>query len=175
MVQVATLRPPKARENDPPTAQLLSRSPDKSVASRWRNSVQEVSRRKRSRKTDEKRYVVEQAKHRRTRIKSVSNLIRFNVHAPSYAPRREEEGDSEVKEKEASIEKVEVEAPPAPLPLISTPVSLPRYLARPNFREISKDTLASIEPNLKDTNLDYILEGLEHLGPQLVPPRSLSH
>lgn len=45
------------------------------------------------------------------------------------------------------------------------PVMLPRYLGRPKYKEISKDVLAAVDPNLANVPLDYIQEGLEITGP----------
>ena len=58
-------------------------------------------------------------------------------------------------------------APPAPSHslLPSTPVVLPRRLPRPAYREITKD---SLDLELKDVNMEYILEGLEALGPRYI-------
>jgi hypothetical protein len=50
----------------------------------------------------------------------------------------------------------------------SIPINLPRYLARPDYREISKEAIAAVHPRLKDVDLNYILEGLEVLWPRSV-------
>ena len=45
-------------------------------------------------------------------------------------------------------------------------LTLPRYLSRPAFRDIPKDTIASVAPELADTALNYIRDSLQLLGPQ---------
>ncbi|KIJ64788.1 hypothetical protein HYDPIDRAFT_175315 [Hydnomerulius pinastri MD-312] len=47
-------------------------------------------------------------------------------------------------------------------------VTLPRYLSRPSFREISKATINAVAPELADTELNYIRDGLECLGPDML-------
>ncbi|KAH7883052.1 hypothetical protein F5I97DRAFT_1816206 [Phlebopus sp. FC_14] len=47
-------------------------------------------------------------------------------------------------------------------------VTLPRYLSRPSFREIAKETISSVAPELADTPLNYIRDGLECLGPDML-------
>ncbi|KAG8216131.1 hypothetical protein J3R82DRAFT_8134 [Butyriboletus roseoflavus] len=47
-------------------------------------------------------------------------------------------------------------------------VTLPRYLSRPSFRGIAKETITSVAPELADTELNYIREGLECLGPDML-------
>jgi hypothetical protein len=47
-----------------------------------------------------------------------------------------------------------------------TTVQLPRHLARPDYREISRDTLAAIDPELTKTPVEYIHDGLAALGPE---------
>ena len=47
-----------------------------------------------------------------------------------------------------------------------TSVSLPRYLARPAFRPLPKEAIAAAAPELADTPLNYIHDGLQCLGPE---------
>ncbi|KAG0697126.1 hypothetical protein DFH29DRAFT_984387 [Suillus ampliporus] len=47
-------------------------------------------------------------------------------------------------------------------------VSLPRRLARSDIAEISQSTLEAVAPELVNTHLDYIHEGLECLGPDML-------
>jgi hypothetical protein len=58
---------------------------------------------------------------------------------------------------------------PASHSLPSTPINLPRYLARPDYREILKEAIAAVDPILKDVNMDCILDGLEVLRPRSIP------
>jgi hypothetical protein len=162
-------RIPKARENEPPTSRLSSHLQAKTLTltSRLRNNTQDASRRRRSRTAGEARYVVDQAKQRRARIRSVSNLLRFHVSAPPpRTPKRAGERDTDMVD-------ALPELPPSPMPIVTVPVSLPRYLARPAYREVSKEGLIAIEPHLEDEDMDTILEGLENIGPQYVLPPPL--
>lgn len=47
----------------------------------------------------------------------------------------------------------------------STPILLPRYLARPEYREISRDSLVAIDPELAQVPMRYIQEAMESTGP----------
>ena len=47
-----------------------------------------------------------------------------------------------------------------------TTVQLPRHLARPEYKEISRETLAAIDPELTKAPIEYIHEGLAALGPE---------
>ncbi|KIM60580.1 hypothetical protein SCLCIDRAFT_26460 [Scleroderma citrinum Foug A] len=49
-----------------------------------------------------------------------------------------------------------------------TPVSLPRYLARPAFRPLPTESIATAALELADTPLNYIRDGLQCLGPDPV-------
>lgn len=49
-----------------------------------------------------------------------------------------------------------------------TTVVLPRHLPRPDFREINRDNLTAIDPELADTPIEYIQDGLEAMGPESV-------
>ncbi|EGO01235.1 hypothetical protein SERLA73DRAFT_167356 [Serpula lacrymans var. lacrymans S7.3] len=52
-------------------------------------------------------------------------------------------------------------------------VSLPRYLSRPDYRDISEDKLVALDAELAGTPLDYIHDGLEAIGPDMI--RALSN
>ncbi|KAH7909180.1 hypothetical protein BJ138DRAFT_1011360 [Hygrophoropsis aurantiaca] len=56
-------------------------------------------------------------------------------------------------------------------------VLLPRYLSRPEFREVSSETLRSVDPELVNSNThpDYIREGLEHFGSSMLKVLSSVH
>jgi hypothetical protein len=45
-----------------------------------------------------------------------------------------------------------------------TPITLPRYLARPDYREVRKETIVSIDSEFADVPLEYIQERLESTG-----------
>ncbi|KAH7928837.1 hypothetical protein BV22DRAFT_1003883 [Leucogyrophana mollusca] len=49
----------------------------------------------------------------------------------------------------------------------TTSISLPRYLSRPEFREVSGETLRAVAPELADTHGDYLRDKLECFGPQM--------
>ena len=49
-----------------------------------------------------------------------------------------------------------------------TSMSLPRYLARPAFRPLPKEAIAVAAPELADTPLNYIHDGLQCLRPECV-------
>lgn len=48
----------------------------------------------------------------------------------------------------------------------NTTVQLPRHLARPDYKEISRETLAAIDPELARAPIEYVHEGLASLGPE---------
>ena len=50
--------------------------------------------------------------------------------------------------------------------LEKTTVQLPRHLARPDYKDISREALAAIDPELSKTPVEYIHEGLAALGPE---------
>ena len=45
-----------------------------------------------------------------------------------------------------------------------TPITLPRWLARPDYREVRRETLVAIDPEFADVPLEYIQDGLESTG-----------
>jgi hypothetical protein len=54
-----------------------------------------------------------------------------------------------------------------PVSMSTASVSLPRRLARPEaVTEIPESTLRAVAPELVNTHVDYILEGLECVGPE---------
>jgi len=67
-----------------------------------------------------------------------------------------------------SVQDVEMkDVQPATQPTMEkTTVQLPRHLARPEYKEISRDTLAVIDPELIKAPIEYIHEGLAALGPE---------
>ena len=47
----------------------------------------------------------------------------------------------------------------------SKATQIPRHLARPDYREVSRDNITAIDSELAGVPLDYIREGLEITGP----------
>lgn len=47
-----------------------------------------------------------------------------------------------------------------------TTVQLPRHLARPDYKDISRETLAALDPELTKAPIEYIHQGLAALGPE---------
>lgn len=56
---------------------------------------------------------------------------------------------------------------PATQPIVQkTTVQLPRHLARPDYKEVSRESLAAIDPELTKAPTEYIQQGLAALGPE---------
>ncbi|KAH7928830.1 hypothetical protein BV22DRAFT_1058048 [Leucogyrophana mollusca] len=113
-----------------------------------RNGIQAASRRRRARVSGSyPQYAVKLAKkqQQRTKTKAVSK----------YPP--------------PSVD-VEMHDVSASGSVQTKSVLLPRYLSRPEFREVSRETLRAVDPELTDSNThpDYIREGLEHFGPAML-------
>jgi hypothetical protein len=47
-----------------------------------------------------------------------------------------------------------------------TTVQLPRHLARPDYKEVSRGALAAVDPGLSKAPIEYIQQGLAALGPE---------
>ena len=123
-------------ENTPPIPRLATNK------SKVRGGIQGSSRRRRVRSTggpNHPRYAIGQAKHKSS---SRSQHSPVNVQLPSSP---------------------EVDVPD---PVSTIPVSLPRYLSRPSFRDTAKEAITSVAPELAETHLSYIREGLQCLGPE---------
>lgn len=76
-----------------------------------------------------------------------------------------EEGDTEMKDTEMA----DVEASGSGSTSVqktSTPITLPRCLARPDYKEISKEVITAVDPELSSIPVQYIREGLEVTGPE---------
>ena len=78
---------------------------------------------------------------------SSSKTLRFRFESFSIPVQ-----DVEMKDIQPTIEK--------------TTVQLPRHLARPDYKEISRETLAAVDPGLIKTPVEYIHDGLAALGPE---------
>ncbi|KAN0094560.1 hypothetical protein V8E55_002847 [Tylopilus felleus] len=125
-------------ENTPPIPRLATNK------SKVRGGIQGSSRRRRVRSTggpNHPRYAIGQAKHKSS---SRSQHSPVNVQLPSSP---------------------EVDVPD---PVSTIPVSLPRYLSRPSFRDTAKEAITSVAPELAETHLSYIREGLQCLGPDML-------
>ncbi|KIK98879.1 hypothetical protein PAXRUDRAFT_133258 [Paxillus rubicundulus Ve08.2h10] len=129
-------------ENTPPATRLANTKP------KVRNGIQAASRRRRARATGgshHPRYAVEHAKQKST-AKYPPPSINIELSRSS--------GDVEMSDSTSAIS-------------MST-VTLPRYLSRPAFRELSKETISAVAPELADTELNYIRDGLQCLGPDML-------
>ncbi|KAH0831260.1 hypothetical protein J3R83DRAFT_13894 [Lanmaoa asiatica] len=129
-------------ENTPPTARLAN------TKSKVRGGIQGASRRRRARSAGglhHSRYAVGHAKHKSV-IRSQPSLINIELPRPS--------GDVEMSDSTSAVS--------------MSNVALPRFLSRPSFREIAKETITSVAPELADTELNYIREGLQCLGPHML-------
>lgn len=138
-------------ENTPPVTY------SKGLASRLHTSIHDTSRRRRARNSGvshTSKYAIEQAKRRNSnKSKTAAACVRFTVTTvPSP---------------------VDVEMDDATRPSTSylpaaksIPISFPRILGRPEFREVSPEALQAIDPSLVDTDINHIRETLEELGPE---------
>jgi hypothetical protein len=61
---------------------------------------------------------------------------------------------------------------PSSAPMRSIPVLLPRELGRPGHCEVSKEAIRAVDPELADTDPEYIRERLEDFGPAYVASAS---
>ncbi|TFK29475.1 hypothetical protein FA15DRAFT_345853 [Coprinopsis marcescibilis] len=48
------------------------------------------------------------------------------------------------------------------------PITLPKELARPQFKEVAREAIAAVDPELADTDPEYIREKLEEFGPSML-------
>lgn len=140
-------------ENVNPSMRLNGKRP----ASMLNSSIQNASKRRRARATGvvvpgNPRYAAAQAKRRSMTKKSASVKISLRAAAPKDV----EMSEAEVASGSASGSGV------GPT---MTPITLPKYLARPDYKEISLANIAALDPELKDVPLHYIQEGLETTGP----------
>ncbi|KAJ7291036.1 hypothetical protein C8J57DRAFT_1429666 [Mycena rebaudengoi] len=137
-------------ENAPPS--FSTHGPVKSIASRIRTSIHDPSRRRRARTARGSKYAVEQAK-RKSKTKSPPATVEFQVTTLPTP----QSGD---------IEMGEVEQPA----LVMQNYRLPRELSRPEFTEISSETLIALEPELAEDlpDLEYMRDAIEDFGPGLL-------
>ena len=66
------------------------------------------------------------------------------------------------------VQDVEMEdAQPVTQPIMGkTTIQLPRYLVRPDYKEVRRDTLTLIDPELSRAPIESIQQGLAALGPE---------
>lgn len=135
-------------ENAPPSTH------SKGLAGRLHSSIQDTSRRRRARTSGNSltsKYAIELAKRRTTnKSKASSCYVHFKVTAVPTS--------------------LDVEMDDATGPSISgsrsVPISLPRTLGRPAFKEVSSEALRAVDPSLADTDVNHIRETLEEFGPE---------
>ncbi|KAF8810341.1 clampless1 Clp1 protein [Phlegmacium glaucopus] len=143
-------------ENTPPPTY------PKGLASRIQSSIHETSHRRRARNngaSHTSKYAIEQAKRRNTsKSKIAAREVRFSGFTLTPVPT-----PSDVEMDDAT------RASTSHLPAaICVPMSFPRTLGRPEFREVSPEALQAIDPSLVDTDINHIRETLEELGPDLI-------
>jgi hypothetical protein len=136
-------------ENAPPSTH------SKGLAGRLHSSIYDTSRRRRARTSGvslTSKYAIEQAK-RRTANKSKTSesaYVRFTFTAVPTS---------------LDVEMNDATRPSASGPR-SIPISFPRTLGRPEFKEVSSEALQSVDPSLVDTDINHIRETLQELGPE---------
>lgn len=133
-------------ENTPPVTRLVATS------FKVRTGIQGASRRRRalvSGGAHRPRHAVEHAKKRKGQAPPKYPLASVRMDVPTTS-RDVEMGDSTTVSKSTAG------------------ISLPRRLARSEITEIPVSTLQAVAPELVHTHIDYIREGLECLGPDML-------
>ncbi|KAJ7938787.1 hypothetical protein B0H13DRAFT_2554563 [Mycena leptocephala] len=127
----------------------LSRIPNMSLGSRIRSIIHDPNRRTRT-PHDLSKYATDQGKNNT----SASPTIQFDLTSVS-AP---------------LPQTADVEEAAAPPSLTRKTYRLPRNLLHPEFKEISEETLVSVEPELGEDlpDIEYMRDALEELGPGLL-------
>jgi hypothetical protein len=117
--------------------------------SSFRNGAQSPSRRRRARTTgnNNPRSPVQRS-YRRAITRTSTAAVRFDI--------AREVTDVEVNDTETRGE--------AGSSSQKTPITLPRWLDRPNYKEVRRETLVAIDPEFVDVPLEYIQIGLESTG-----------
>ena len=136
-------------ENAPPSTY------SKGLAGRLHSSIHDTSRRRRARTSgvslSTSKYAIEQAKRRTAnRSKASSVYVRFTV--TSVPTSLDVEMDDATR--------LSTSGPR------SIPISFPRTLGRPEFKEVSSEALEAVDPSLVDADIHHIRETLEELGPE---------
>lgn len=124
-----------------------------------RSNIQSASRRRKARTTghNSPRSVAEQQVNGRSMTSSPTAAVRFDItrEANDVEMNDTEMADAEPAAGSNSGQK-------------RTPINLPRHLARPDYKEIKRETIIAIDPEFADVPLQYILEGLEATGPAMM-------
>jgi len=50
----------------------------------------------------------------------------------------------------------------------TVPITLPRELGRPEYREVSEQAITAVDPELLGTDVSYLRDGLERFGPEML-------
>jgi hypothetical protein len=134
-------------ENTPPSTHT------KGLASRLHSSINDTSRRRRTRTSGislSSKYAIEQAKRRNANKSKASAYVRFTFTAVPTS---------------LDVEMDDVARPSTSGPR-SIPISFPRTLGRPEFKTVSSEALQAIDLSLVDTDINHIHEVLEEFGPE---------
>lgn len=128
-------------------------------SSNLRSSIQNISKRRRARTigTPAKNpwYVVEQAKKNLKKKKNMTGNSTAAAEPEVSVPA----ASTNVEARDIKV--LDMEAPGSG----SKATQIPRHLARPDYREVSRDNITAIDSELASVPLDYIREGLEITGP----------
>ena len=134
-------------ENAPPSTL------PKGLAGRLHSSIYDTSRRRRARTSGvshTSKYALEQAKRRTATKSKASAYVRFTFTAVPTSL------DVEMNDATRSLTSVPK----------SIPISFPRTLGRPEFKEVSSEALQAVDPSLVDTDINHIRETLQDFGPE---------
>ncbi|RDB28313.1 hypothetical protein Hypma_001305 [Hypsizygus marmoreus] len=142
-------------ENHPPSPTT------KAIASRLRNSATDAARRRRARANGASTPEYNAVQAKRRSAKTPTRTIKFHMATiPNVPPPIV---DVEMKGAEPSG------SSSAPS---TTPVVLPKLLKRPEFCDVSRETLVAADPELHDTDITFLRDVLEDMGSEMF--RSLS-
>lgn len=128
-------------------------------SSNLRSSIQNISKRRRARTigtlAKNPRYVVEQAEKNLKKKKNMTGSSTAAAEPEVSVPA----ASTNVEARDIKVS--DMEAPGSG----SKATQIPRHLARPDYREVSRDIITTIDSELAGVPLDYIREGLEITGP----------
>ena len=134
-------------ENAPPSTH------SKGLAGRLHSSIHDTSRRRRARTSGvslTSKYALEQAKRRTANKSKTSPYVRFTFTAVPTS---------------LDVEMNDATRSPISGPR-SIPISFPRTLGRPEFKEVSSEALQAVDPSLVDLDINHIRETLQEFGPE---------
>lgn len=134
-------------ENAPPSTH------SKGLAGRLHSSIYDTSRHRRARTSGvslKSKYAIEQAKRRTANKSKASAYVRFTYTAVPTS---------------LDVEMNDATHPSTSGPR-SIPISFPRTLGRPEFKEVSSEALQAVDPSLVDTDINHIREAIQELGPE---------